>query len=313
MSGNIENEKMLLQNEMLEFYRTHGELSDPGKYAYLYDDLPDDIPSLVKVVQNVITHFFWIMTDKVYGTSLKDVEATGRDPNKEHNQRRIEEKIASIVSIKDARLTEPREPIEKVIGNCRDYALLLTSILRHKGIPARERSGVAKYFYLPPKLFYEDHFITEYWNEEDERWIMVDPQIDDLQKDVMKVPIDTLDIPEGEFLGAGKSWIILREGKIEPEQIGVGQYTGESYTQYKLIQDLASLNKIEVMAWESWGICTKREKLTKEEYELFDQLAKDIANSRDPKTFFKLKELFENDKRFKVPENYKHNTSTFKY
>ena len=241
------------EKEFLDYYRVQSDLSNPGKYVCLYDNLPDDIPSIVKVVQNTIIHFFWTTTDKTYGISLKDIEATGRDPNKEHNQRRIEEKLSTLISIKDAPLTEPREPIERVVGNCRDFALLLTSILRHKGIPARERSGVARYFYPPPKDFHEDHFITEYWNKQENRWIMVDPQIDEIQRDVIKLTMDTYDIPYDQFLGAGRSWLKLREGKIKPEQIGVGQYTGEPYTRYKLIQDLASLNKIEVMAWESWG------------------------------------------------------------
>jgi hypothetical protein len=301
------------EKEFLEYYKVQSELSDPGKFVYLYDDLPDDIPSIVKIVQNIIIHFFWTTTDKTYGISLKDIEVTGRDPNKEHNQRKIEEKLSTFVSIKNTSLTEPRDPIDRVVGNCRDFALLLTSILRHKGIPARERSGVARYFYPPPKDFHEDHFITEYWNEQENRWVMVDPQIDEIQRNVLKLTMDTYDIPNDQFLGAGKSWIILREGKIKPEQIGVGQYTGESYTRYKLIQDLASLNKIEVMAWEHWGICSSKDELTDKEYELLDKLAKDIANSRDPETFFKLKELFENDSRFKVPDNYKHNTATFKY
>ena len=301
------------EKEFLDYYRAQGDLSDPGKFVHLYDDLPDDILSIVKVVQNTIIHFFWTTTDKAYGISLKDIETTGRDPNEEHNQRRIEEKLSTLISIKDAPLTELREPIDRVVGNCRDFALLLTSILRHKGIPARERSGVARYFYPPPKDFHEDHFITEYWNEKENRWMMVDPQIDEIQRSILKLTMDTFDIPDEQFLGAGKSWIKLREGKIKPEQIGVGQYTGEAYTRYKLIQDLASLNKIEVLAWEHWGICSSRDELTDEDYELLDQLAKDIANSRDSKTFFELKELFENDSRFKVPDDYKHNTATFKY
>ncbi len=301
------------EKEFLEYYKVQSELSDPGKFVYLYDDLPDDIPSIVKIVQNTIIHFFWTTTDKTYGISLKDIEATGRDPNKEHNQRRIEEKLSTFVSIKDTTLTEHRDPIDRVVGNCRDFALLLTSILRHKGIPARERSGVSRYFYPPPKDFHEDHFITEYWNENENRWIMVDSQIDEIQRSVLKLTMDTYDIPDDQFLGAGKSWLKLREGIIKPEQIGVGQYTGESYTRYKLIQDLASLNKVEVMAWESWGFCASKDELADEGYELLDQLARDIANSRDSDAFFKLKKLFENDERFRVPENYKHNTSTFKY
>ena len=299
--------------DMLEYYRTQSELSDPGDFDYLYEGLPDDIPSLIKAVQNVILHFFWVYTDQNYGISLKDIASTGRNPNEEHNLRKISDRLAKFVALKDEPIIVPREFTERTVGNCRDYSLLLISILRHKGIPARERSGVASYLHPPPKKFFEDHFVCEYWNEEEQKWFLVDAQIDDLQRKAMKVTFDTCDVPRDGFLGAGLSWTKIREGKIAPEQIGVGPYLGEKFARYKLIQDLASINKIEVMAWEHWGIWSSSEELTPELYEMMDKLAQDITNSGDPEIFFKLKELFENDIIFKVPENYKYNTANFDY
>ena len=139
--------------DMLEYYRTQSELSDPGDFDYLYEGLPDDIPSLIKAVQNVILHFFWVYTDQNYGISLKDIASTGRNPNEEHNLRKISDRLAKFVALKDEPIIVPREFTERTVGNCRDYSLLLISILRHKGIPARERSGVASYLHPPPKKF----------------------------------------------------------------------------------------------------------------------------------------------------------------
>ncbi len=36
-----------------EFYATHSAFSDPKQYAYLFNDLPDDLPSLCAVVRGI--------------------------------------------------------------------------------------------------------------------------------------------------------------------------------------------------------------------------------------------------------------------
>ena len=38
------------------FYVEQSITSNPGEYVYLFGDLPDDIPSLCKIAQNVIIH-----------------------------------------------------------------------------------------------------------------------------------------------------------------------------------------------------------------------------------------------------------------
>lgn len=55
--------------------------------------------------------------------------------------------ILTIISERNpAPLTQPREPGDRFVGVCRDFALLLCSFLRHAGVPARLRSGFADYF-----------------------------------------------------------------------------------------------------------------------------------------------------------------------
>ena len=98
-------------------------------------------------------------------------------------------------------LTEPRSLEQRQIGNCRDFTVLLTSILRYQGVPARARCGFGTYF-LPNH--FEDHWVCEYWNADQERWILVDAQLDEFQCDEMKVPFDPLDVPRDQFVVAGK-------------------------------------------------------------------------------------------------------------
>jgi hypothetical protein len=294
-----------MKEEMLNFYREQSEISSPGKYNEIFDNLPDSISELCEIVQNTFNHIFWIRDKKNYGITLQDIIVQERDPNEELNMRNIEEKLEKYFSIDKASFIELREQINKVVGNCRDYALLLVSMLRHKGIPARVRSGSARYFFPPEMERFEDHYVCEYWNEEDNQWHMVDPQIDDVMRKVLKMTISTTDLPYDQFLGAGRTWKEFRKGKVKPENFGIGEWRGQHFVFEKLIMELASLNKVEVLAWERWGVCGDLTNLEKLGVEFFDELADKISKVNNPEIFFELKDMFEKDSKFKVPENYK--------
>ncbi len=51
----------------LNYFSQFGRMTNPGPFVDLYADLPDDIPSLVKVVQGLIIHVFWA---ERYGVKL---------------------------------------------------------------------------------------------------------------------------------------------------------------------------------------------------------------------------------------------------
>ncbi len=293
-----------MHKEVLEFYSSHSELSNPGKFAKSFDNLPESIDELCKVVQNTISHIFWIKEKNNYGFTPKDVVEKGRDPNKELNLRSIEEKLDAYYSFEETPFTQPRDNINRVIGNCRDFALLLVSMLRHKDIPARVRSGAGKYFFPDDPNRFEDHYICEYWDKEEKRWIMVDSQIDDFQRKALKLEMNTLDIPCDKFLDAGRTWKEFRTGNFEPERFGIGEWRGEMFVLNKLLMDLASLNKIEVLAWDCWGICAKVDNIKTMGYEIFDELAEKISNVNEPEVFFELKGLLEKDSRYSLPADF---------
>ncbi len=294
-----------MNEEILNFYRVQSKISDPGKYTKYYSDLPDSISELCKIVQNTFTHVFWIMNKENYGITLHDIVALGRDPNVELNFRNIEEKLEKYFNIDESTFTETRSQIDKVVGNCRDFALLLVSMLRYKGIPARVRSGAGRYFFPDDPNRFEDHYICEYWDEKDNLWHMVDPQIDEVQRQALKLTFSTTDMPYNQFLDAGRTWQEFRKGDIKPENFGIGEWRGQIFVLEKLIMELASLNKVEVLAWERWGICADMKNLETLGFEVFDDLADKISQINNPKVFHELKKLFETDERFKVPDGYK--------
>jgi hypothetical protein len=292
---------------MLDFYREQSEVSSPGNYLSLFEDLPASIGDLGRVVQNLFLHQFWILKEENYGISVKSLQDSGRNLNDEVNLRSIEELLSFLVDLRDQPLTQKREPDQKLVGNCRDYSVMLVSMLRHQGVPARMRSGVARYFYPPQEAMLEDHFICEFWNQETDRWQRVDPQIDDLQRRILQMRIDPLNLPPDQFLDAGESYVELKSGKVAEEKIGIFDFRGWPYVLYKLVSDLACINSVEVLPWEGWGICDRinADQLTEADQVVLEKLADYLKALRfDPDRTRELRELFQTHPDFMIPEDY---------
>lgn len=229
-------------NSTLTHFSQQGRISDPGVYAHLYRNLPASIADLVKLVQGITIHVFWA---ERYGFKIP-MQRMG-----ELQLRLMERRLARTIELDGRPLTESRPNDKKLLGNCRDHSLLLASLLRHQGIPARARCGFAAYF-LPDH--FEDHWVTEYWNEEQSRWIMVDAQLDELQRDVLKINFDTLDVPRDQFIVAGKAWEMCRSGAQDADKFGIFDMHGLGFVRGNLVRDVASLNRMELLPWDCWGV-----------------------------------------------------------
>jgi hypothetical protein len=238
-------------------------MTDPQDQAHLLADLPTDIPSIVKVVQGVILHPFWMES---YGVP--------RIPEREKletNLRFVDKMLARIVELDDRPLTASRDLDRKLIGNCRDHSTLLCSILRHQGVPARARCGFGAYF---TPNHYEDHWVGEYWRADQQRWILVDAQLDQLQHDALNIPFDTLDVPRDQFIAGGQAWQMIRSGQANPDHFGIFEWHGQWFAQDNLVRDFLSLNKIELLPWDGWGLMAGPEDVVSpDDLTLLDRIA----------------------------------------
>lgn len=245
----------------LQYYSSHGRMTDPREEAEMFEDLPRGVPALYDVVQGLLIHVFWA---ERYGVTLPG------DREKELQMRSIEEKLQQIRKLDSRSLTKSRLLGRRLVGNCRDFSLMLCAMLRHQGVPARARCGFATYF--EPNHF-EDHWVCECWNGED-RWVKVDAQLDAFQREKLEITFDPLDVPSDQFLAGGRAWQMCRSGRADPDAFGISGLHGLWFVRGNLIRDLASLNKMELLPWDSWGLIDKDEKqISKTDLALLDEVA----------------------------------------
>ncbi|HNT77384.1 MAG TPA: transglutaminase-like domain-containing protein [Anaerolineae bacterium] len=231
-----------MQNDNLTYYTQPGPMTDPGPYAHLFDGLPTDLSALVKTLQGVMVHIFWA---EAYGLKLTD------ERKAEVNLRTVDKQLARILELDDRPLTEARSHDRKLVGNCRDFSVMLAAILRHQGIPARARCGFGTYF-IPGH--YEDHWVCEYWNAAQSRWILVDAQLDAMMQEALKLDFDPLDTPRNRFIVGGDAWQLCRSGAANPDDFGIFEWHGMEFVRGDLLRDFLAFSKVEILPWDGgWG------------------------------------------------------------
>jgi len=276
----------------LEFYANHGLMSNPREYASMFSDLPDEVPALCKVVQGLLIHEGWA---RAYDVSMPE------NRNLESGIRNVSKKMDRILELNDRPLVDPRPAEQRLYSICRDFALLLTTMLRQKGIPARVRFGFATYFFPPDTVGYGDHVVTEYWNSQEQRWVLVDAQLDELQCEAVHISFDPCDVPRDVYLTADVAWQRCRNKEADPKIFGfLPDYTGLWYVKGHLARDIAALNKVEMLCWDYWGIFERRDyDLPDDDLQLLDQAAKlSLAGNE---ALGELHSLYLHDMRLRVP------------
>jgi hypothetical protein len=277
----------------IHYYASHGMMTDPGEFSSLLAELPGDISNLCEIVQNNLIHVFWA---ERYGVMLKE------EQKQTLNIRKLSNKLFLIHANDTRALANKREIHSRQVGNCRDFSLFLTGILRQQGIPARSRCGFGRYF-LPGH--YEDHWVCEYWSKDESRWIMVDPQLDSFQLEALDIRFDPLDVPSDQFITGGKAWQMCRSGIANPDQFGIFDMHGWWFIWGNVVRDFLALNKIEILPWDGgWGFLAHNlDDSIPPEQELpeYDHIAA-LADNPDS-NFLELRSLFQKDSRFHLPED----------
>jgi hypothetical protein len=281
---------MTTQQHILDFYSHPAAMMSGGKYAAMLDRLPRDVAALVRIVQGLALHEYMA---SAYGVAVPD------ERRSESHLRPVERMLARLLTHDSLPLAVARPAEKRLVGVCRHFTSLLVTMLRAKGVPARARCGFGAYF---NPGYFEDHWVCEYWNAAEARWVRVDAQIDDVHREMLKIDFDALDVPHDCFVIAGDAWAQCRAGQADASKFGIfkGDLRGLWFIAGDLVRDVAALNKMEMLPRDVWGtIPHPDEPLQDDQLTVFDQLA---ALTRAPDApFAELRMLYEGDDRLRVP------------
>ncbi len=275
--------------QLLAYYRQPATMTSVGRHAALLEALPGDVGELAAVAQGLLIHEHIAPN---YGVTLSDERRASV------HVRPVDRLLDLIVAEDDAPLSTARPPERRLPGNCRHFSVLMVAFLRAQGVPARARCGFGAYF---SDGYFEDHWVCEYWNAEQQRWILVDAQIDQTQRGMFEVDFDLLDVPRDRFVVAGDAWARCRAGDGDPERYGLSflKEGGYWWIAGNQMRDVAALNNLELLPWDVWGAMPElNEVIDDDRAALFDRLA---AFTVVPDAAFdELSALYRQDERISV-------------
>lgn len=247
---NISNNQNYTSNPYLSHHLNFSSYTNPYTYSNLYEAIPSSIESICDLINVQLVH-------------IGDEEMV----NKTFSAERIE-KDKTLISVLDMLkvlsernpkgLTQERLPKERLVASCRSFALLLTSILKYKHIPSRVRAG-----FVPFQDNFFDHWTCEYWNENKNKWLIVDADK------------RFYDFPKSLFQTASQAWLQTCHQLISSDRyLCNDQWYGMNYIKENLICDYLCIIGKEIWYDPKTPLSNKSFYLLEhEEMALLDELA----------------------------------------
>jgi len=270
---------------LLAFYRQYSEYTDPGEYAYLYETLPDSLLELCRVIKSQYINPVELPMygDKIPQERLSDIM---KYPT-------VKSALEGLLSYDSSGLVQDRKPENRLILICRDNSILLASILKYRGIPTRVRYGFASY--LKPG-FHASHVICEVLNEDENRWMLVDPST------------NMIDFSRDQFDFGNDVWLKLQKEEIDPNLYGVpGRHIGLVPITLMLCADAASILGTEFASYPHPPVLDyiyqNDNQLSLEHIKTLNRLC-ELMNSIDASTISKLQEFYDNNPQIQFRKSF---------
>ena len=297
----------MISKKILDFYKKTSVYTDLGFYREFAMNLPDNIQELCLLQRNQIIHPFNLSNEEMRNDSnscygdMRKIPIT--DLCYENDIYPTAISMLSGLLRKNKEYSINRKIEDKIHVCCREQAILLTSVLKAKGYAARVRSGFAKYVNTNGNQA-GDHWITEYYNEVEKRWVLVDADMY-FDEDILNeyhIDFNLLDIPCEKFIFGAQAYLGLRKNEYENDEI---YYASSPYTYglkaalHGLFYDFHSLMNNEIIFLHlPKYICEKNFELTEKEYLELDNLATLLLNP--DANFEKIWGVWNNQPKFRI-------------
>ena len=288
-------------NKILDFYKQTSVYTDLGLYKDFAKQLTDDIDELCILQRMQIIHPVAFNNQDIrkqencFWGNMTKVPITRLDYEDDLFPTAIS--MISELLRKDKRYYKERKAEDKIHVTCRGEAILLASILKAKGYSARVRSGFAPYIKYDGISY--DHWITEYYDKNKERWILVDA---DEHCPDHEMGFDLNDIPRDKFIFGAEAYLGMRNGKYKTEEIYYASdpaTLGLKAALRGLFYDFHSLMNDEIIFLHlPRYIQEKNFELTEKEYIELDNLATLLLNPNE--NFDKLLDLWNSETKYRV-------------
>lgn len=290
-----------MKEYVLEHYRKTGTFTYAGCYKDYFRSLPDDIAVLGRLICSQVIHR---VTLKEGNTNANATLLYGDMNRYPWYRMRCEDDVlltapaltAELFRLDERGFTWERQVENKIVVTCRYVSVLMSSILKAKGIPARSRAGFAPYFKEGVSM---DHWINQYYSEEKKRWITFDA---DGFYEEGGMPLSQYDMPKESFDWAAGAYLAVRRGEKDGGQYlyadRLGTCSLPALIRY-LIYDFHALMNFELTySFIPAYLDGRLDRLTEEELRELDRLAEHLLDA--DRYFDNLCEIWEYERKFRL-------------
>ena len=294
-------EEGIMQNQILEHYLKTGTYTYAGPYGDYFRSLPDAVDQIGHLVCAQVIHR---VTLREGNTNANHKLQYGDMTKFPWHRMRCEDDIlmtavamtAELFRLDERGFVPDRRTEDKIVVTCRYVSVLMSAILKAKKIPCRSRSGFAPYF-QPGKSM--DHWINQYWNKKEERWITFDA---DGFYDESGMNLGQYDIAEGKFDYAARAWLDVRRKNVNGSRFiyadGLGTCSLKAIIR-ALFYDFHSLMNDEISyRFQPCYVDEKFERLTERDFAELDMLAELMLEP--DKNFEELTRIWDTEKKYRI-------------
>jgi hypothetical protein len=290
-----------MEKKILDFYKQTSLYTDLGLYKDFCKNLTDNIDELCVLQRKQIIHPVAFdnpnirKQSKCFWGDMTKVPITRLDYEDDLFPTAIG--MISELLRKDKNYHKDREAEDKIHVTCRGEAILLAAILKAKGYAARVRSGFAPYIKYDGVAY--DHWITEYYDEYKDRWVLVDADEHCINN---QIDFDLNDIPRDKFIFGAEAYLGMRNNKYKTKEIYYSSdpaTLGLKASLRCLFYDFHSLmNDETIFLHLPKYIQDKKLQLTEQEYKELDKLATLMLNPDN--NFEELLKIWNNESKFRI-------------